>query len=312
MFRRKYFWEDRPSSSSEDEDSENEENLRIERRQYKMLPRIGLDRWDDRDFIYRFRLSKPITLMVLSLIEDSLPCNEGRSRELRGITQLLIALRYYALGSIQLAVADFIGVSIATVHRTLKRVSQAIAKLAPRFVRMPETRMERLEAARNLYAIAKFPRTTGAIDCTHVRIQSPGGSDPELFRNRKGWFSLNVQTVAAADLKIIDIVARWQGSTHHQRIFNLSNSKQRFERGDFEHFIIIGDSGYANTRYLATHTGEICMGVRNLQKKNVRRLSRMYQMMLKIYIMNHKFVPEIVSSVRTEFGKGVFQCWQQD
>ncbi|XP_055844234.1 putative nuclease HARBI1 isoform X2 [Episyrphus balteatus] len=210
MFRRKYFWEDRPSSSSEDEDSENEENLRIERRQYKMLPRIGLDRWDDRDFIYRFRLSKPTTLMVLSLIEDSLPCNEGRSRELRGITQLLIALRYYALGSIQLAVTDFIGVSIATVHRTLKRVSQAIANLAPRFFRMPETRMERLEAARNFYAIAKFPRTIGAIDCTHVRIQSPGGTDPELFRNRKGWFSLNVQTVAAADLKIIDIVARWQ------------------------------------------------------------------------------------------------------
>lgn len=31
---------------------------------------------------------------------------------------------------------------------------------------------------------------------------------------------------------------------------------QRFERGDFGHYILIGDSGYANTKYLATpYTG---------------------------------------------------------
>lgn len=129
-----------------------------------------------------------------------------RSRELRPITQLLIGLRYYALGSFQLAIADFIGVSISTVHRVLKRVSIAIANLATQFIRMPKTRSERLQAANQFYDIAKFPRTIGAIDCTHVRI--------ELFRNRKGWFSINVQTVVSADLKIIDIVARWQVYLH--------------------------------------------------------------------------------------------------
>ncbi|KAF0721306.1 putative nuclease HARBI1, partial [Aphis craccivora] len=30
-------------------------------------------------------------------------------------------------------------------------------------------------------------------DCTHIGIQNPGGINGDVFRNRKGWFSLNVQ-----------------------------------------------------------------------------------------------------------------------
>ena len=30
-----------------------------------------------------------------------------------------------------------------------------------------------------------FPGVIGAIDCTHVTIQSPGGDDAELYRNKK-------------------------------------------------------------------------------------------------------------------------------
>lgn len=77
-----------------------------------------------------------------------------------------------------------------------------------------------------------------------------------MFRNRKGYFSLNVQTIASPDLKILNIVARWAGSVHDQTIFRESNICQRFEAGNFGNFILIGDSGYANTRYLATPYSE--------------------------------------------------------
>ncbi|XP_055909260.1 putative nuclease HARBI1 [Eupeodes corollae] len=191
-----------------------------------------------------------------------------RSRELRSITQLLIALRYYALGSFQLAIADFSGVCITSVHVVLKRVSRALAELSPRYIQMPQTQNERLKAAKEFFAVAKFPRTIGAIDCTHIRIQSPGGTDAENFRNRKGWFSLNVQTVSAANLKINDIVARWQGSAHDQRIFNMSSLKKRFEDGEFEHFILVGDSGYTNTTFLATPFLNVTNAVENLYNES--------------------------------------------
>lgn len=41
---------------------------------------------------------------------------------------------------------------------------------------------------RNFYEVAEFPDVTGYVDCTHVRIISPGGDDAEVFHNRKGYF----------------------------------------------------------------------------------------------------------------------------
>ena len=50
----------------------------------------------------------------------------------------------------------------------------------------------------------------------------------------------------------MDIVARWSGSSHDQTIFSASNLKMRFDAGYFGKYIMVGDSGYANTMYLAT------------------------------------------------------------
>lgn len=63
-------------------------------------------------------------------------------------------------------------------------------------------------------AIARFPDVIGAIDCTHVRLLSPGGDFAEEFRNRKGYFSINVQTIFDANLRVLDCVARWPGMGH--------------------------------------------------------------------------------------------------
>lgn len=74
----------------------------------------------------------------------------------------------------------------------------------------------------------------------------------EGYRNRKGYFSLNVQTISSANLKVLNIVSRWPGATHDQTVFAQSHIRERFQAGDFGHYILVGDSGYANTSYLAT------------------------------------------------------------
>lgn len=72
-----------------------------------------------------------------------------------------------------LPVSDFVGVSVASASRIIKSVSRAIAALRPEIINMPETRQNLEETAR-FYEIAHFPRCCGAIDCTHIRIISPG------------------------------------------------------------------------------------------------------------------------------------------
>lgn len=110
----------------------------------------------------------------------------GRSRYISPLNRLLIALRFFASGSFQVVVSDFIGCCRSTVCVILPQVSSAIARLRPQFIKMPTSADDMREASMAFYRFASFPSVIGAIDCTHIKIQSPGGDQAELFRNRKG------------------------------------------------------------------------------------------------------------------------------
>lgn len=97
------------------------------------------------------------------------------SRELTPEHKLLAVLRLFACGNFEQTAADYIGISQSTVSRILPSVCKAILKHLPRFIWMPQTEEERLSKAAAFAEIADFPRCIGAIDCTHVKIVSPGG-----------------------------------------------------------------------------------------------------------------------------------------
>lgn len=65
------------------------------------------------------------------------------------------------------------GIHQTTVSRILKRVTNAIARLRPRFIRMPEQH-EAVHIPNMFYRIARFPKLIGCVDGTHIKIQSPG------------------------------------------------------------------------------------------------------------------------------------------
>lgn len=52
-----------------------------------------------------------------------------------------------------------------------------------------------------------LPGINGAIDCTHVRLSGTRFNNiAEVFRNRKGYFSLNVQAVVGPRMEFLDVV----------------------------------------------------------------------------------------------------------
>lgn len=165
---------------------------------------------------------------------------------------LLLTLRFYATGSFLIVVGELSGVHYSTASRIIHKVSRSLAKLGTQFIKMPSTVSETSEVVRGFYEIAKFPRCIGAIDCTHVKIQSPGGNEAEIYRNRKGYFSMNVQTICDASLQIRDIVARWPGSSHDSTIFNNSMIRGKLESGKFGNHVIVGDGGYGIRPFLIT------------------------------------------------------------
>ena len=106
-----------------------------------------------------------------------------------------------------------------------------IAALHDRFIFMPRNEREIAEAKTKFHSIAHFPSVIGCIDGTHIKMQSAGGENAELYRNRKGYFSYNVQAICDKDLKIRSIDARWPGSTHDSTVFSASLVHMRFMQG---------------------------------------------------------------------------------
>lgn len=174
-----------------------------------------------------------------------------RNHALSATEMVFVTLRFLATGSILQVSADFNGIDKSTASRVVNKVTRAIAALRQTYITMPE-RDEVQQVITEFYSISRFPRCIGAIDCTHVKIQSPGGDNAETFRNRKGYFSFNVQCVCDASLKIRDIVCRWPGSTHDSQIFRNSRLRHTFESGEHGASLLVGDSGYGIKAYLIT------------------------------------------------------------
>jgi len=89
------------------------------------------------------------------------------------------------------------------------------------------------------------------VDGCHVKIESPGGHDAELFRNKKSIFTINVQGICDADLNFSNIVSKWYGSCHDTRMFENSLISDNLETGASP-ALLLGDSGYPLTSYLMT------------------------------------------------------------
>ncbi|XP_055308145.1 putative nuclease HARBI1 [Sitodiplosis mosellana] len=160
--------------------------------------------------------------------------------------KLLIELRFYAVGTFYQAIADMFGVSRGVIQAIISEVSFLIAtKLRDDVIVMPETQQDLLNAKVDFMRWSGFPICIGAVDGTHVSIQSYGGPDSEVYRNRKMVFSLNCQFTVSADERIIDVVSRWPGSAHDSTIFTHSQLYNRLTQGDFGNdSVIVADSAY--------------------------------------------------------------------
>lgn len=80
---------------------------------------------------------------------------------------------------------DLIHIHKSTVYRIIKRITLAIAKLRPHFNKMPTSAKEQRAIQLELYRKRGFPRVIGAIDCSHVRIQSPNSDVGNNFETGK-------------------------------------------------------------------------------------------------------------------------------
>lgn len=95
---------------------------------------------------------------------------------------------------------DVVQISQSTISRIVFRVSCLIASNIRRYIKMPTSDQARSENRRLFKELGYgpggigLPSIDGAIDCSHIRLTHTRFQNiNEVFRNRKGYFSLNVQ-----------------------------------------------------------------------------------------------------------------------
>ena len=206
--------------------------------------------YDNEEFIRRFRFSKTFVLRLCDELSNELQ-KDSRGLSLSVELQIVLTLRFYATGSFEKVIGDLFGISESVTCVTIHRVTKAIACLKSRILRMPHSHEIDL-IRRQFYDLSSFPQVIGAIDGSHVRILCPSKDIAQIFYNRKGYYSINVQAVCDAQLLFRNIVARWPGSTHDARIFSNSSLRSDFESNVYAPNVLLGDSGYRCTSYLLT------------------------------------------------------------
>ncbi|XP_064625925.1 putative nuclease HARBI1 [Lineus longissimus] len=224
---------------------------RVVVRQPRGQYRDDIHELNDENFRKRYRFTKAGFNYVLNIIADEIPpAQNNRGHPIPPVIQLQVALRFYATGTFQIVCGDLNNVSQPAASRIVAKVSLAIARKARNYIRIP-TDNDAIMMHHKFFEKNSFPRVLGCIDGTHVPIQAPSVANREIYRCRKGFMSLNVQGIADADMKFINIVARWPGSTHDSRILDNSMVCARFENDEFNG-LLLGDSGYPCRSFLMT------------------------------------------------------------
>ncbi|XP_071054257.1 uncharacterized protein [Onthophagus taurus] len=198
--------------------------------------------YDDDKFFHHFRLSRESVDIIVENFEASehYKDSSGQYGNISSRNQVLIVLWYIGHMSSFRDVANRFDITISSVHRILRRVVFTISNLAPSIITWP-TNEEKIESER-YFCQNGFPMVIGAIDGIHIKIDKPL-EDSDCYKNKKGYYSIQMQAVCNHNRKIIDLFVGYPGSVNDSRVFRNSSLFNKLEEKCGNYFIL-ADRGY--------------------------------------------------------------------
>uniref|UniRef100_UPI00398E8E5B putative nuclease HARBI1 n=1 Tax=Pristiophorus japonicus TaxID=55135 RepID=UPI00398E8E5B len=206
---------------------------------------------NDDQCLRRLRFRKDIMTELCNILQAELESQTLVMTALSVASKVTFALNFYATGSFQAATVDMFNISQFATYTSIREITDALYWRKANYISFPMTREKQLERQTAFLRITDFPRVQGVIDCTHLALGAPQQT-PEQFRNRKGFLSLNVQLVCDHNRKIMEVDARFPGSSHDSFILHQSSLPRLFTGTNEDCGWLLGDKGYALSTWLMT------------------------------------------------------------
>ncbi|KAJ7996275.1 hypothetical protein DPEC_G00235400 [Dallia pectoralis] len=108
-----------------------------------------------------------------------------------------------------------------------------------------------VEIKDRFYSIAGLPNIIGVLDCTHIPIKVPSGSDAADYTNQRFFHIINTQMVCDSQCLITNIDANWPGSVNDFHILRESTLYHQFQQGCFDG-CLVADNDYPCLPFLMT------------------------------------------------------------
>ncbi|XP_066471577.1 uncharacterized protein [Tiliqua scincoides] len=205
----------------------------------------------DEECLTRFRLDRQAIQDLCTLLAPYLDGASASRRHIPTLQKVLIALQVLGTGSFQRMTGDNLRVSQSSVSRCLDAFLEAMLRHVHEHITFPTTDSELRRTREAFFDIAGFPNVIGIVDCTHVPIIAPADM-PALYRNCHNFHSLNVQATCDASGCFTHVLAKFPGSVHDARIFQLSQLQRLLESWPEGKGWLLGDCGYPLRPFLMT------------------------------------------------------------
>ncbi|XP_064164283.1 uncharacterized protein LOC135239516 [Anguilla rostrata] len=191
----------------------------------------------------RFRFDRSTIAYLCAVLKPHIS-----NKWMRAEATVCTALAFYATGAFRSPTGDSFAVDQAVARSIVELVSDALVAVSDRFIRFPASAAQK-RVQQDFLAFAGFPGVVGALGCTHVAIRRPE-VNPNLYANRRQFYSMNLQITATADCRISSAVARFPGSFSCSHVLQHSPLEAFCSRGHLGQGHLIAHSGYPLNQWL--------------------------------------------------------------
>lgn len=101
-------------------------------------------------------------------------------------------------------ISNLFDISISSTFRVIRRVVTWILTKLDDVIKWPQTNHAIINTVEGFFSKKNISNILGAIDCLHIRIVKPSQNAVD-YRNRKKYFSINLQAVVDSNMKFTNI-----------------------------------------------------------------------------------------------------------